>query len=102
VLPPEEVSASARTARKAQLVGPLHRRSRGRLRVRLVVLGAGPERVAIRGAVVEEPLVPVPPPRCAIAMLAANANNLTRVTARRRYIIGQTLTEACVSQNTPR
>jgi hypothetical protein len=50
-----------------------------------VVLGAGGEGVVIRGAVVEEPLVPAPPPRCAIATLAANANKpvSTSLTARR-------------------
>jgi hypothetical protein len=54
------------------------------------VLGARAEGVVIRGAVVEEPLTP-PPPRCAIATLAANAKKpvSTSVKARRRCIIGK-------------
>jgi hypothetical protein len=52
------------------------------------VLGAGAEGVVIRGAVVAEPLVPPPPPRCAIATLAANAKKpVSTSVARRRCII---------------
>ena len=59
------------------------------------MLGAGAEGVVIRGAVVDEPLVPPPPPRCAIAMLAANAKKpVSTSVARRRCIIRKTLTEA--------
>jgi len=56
-----------------------------------VALGAGAEGVVIRGAVVEEPLVLPPTPRCAIARLSANAKKAmsTSEKVRRRCIIGK-------------
>ena len=56
-----------------------------------MALGAGAEGVVIRGAVVEEPLVLPPTPRCAIARLSANAKKAmsTSEKVRRRCIIGK-------------
>jgi hypothetical protein len=90
VLPPEEVDGVCKDGERgaigwARCIGAPVADCAGDW----VVLGAGAEGVVIRGAVVEEPLVPAPPPRCAIATLAANAKRpvSTSVTGRRRYII---------------
>jgi len=60
-----------------------------------LVLGAGAVGVLIRGAVAEEPLVLPPPPRCAIATLAAIAKKpvSTTVKASTRCIIDKTSTK---------